>query len=221
MVKLTKENILFTLFVLFVMGITISPTLFPGFFNPIVEFIRMEATSFGVFTPLILIIMLVVATVITPIPQSLIIITIGAIYGPVAGFALALVGGVLAASTAFIVARTFGRDVVRRFLPQTHSFYQFFEKNAAWFVFVLRLIPTVSFDLVSYAAGLTKLRYFPFVTATFFGMMPATLSFVLIGAGITETGFYSYVGLALFLILMAVGFFVSKKYMDGANGKKI
>jgi uncharacterized membrane protein YdjX (TVP38/TMEM64 family) len=49
-------------------------------------------------------------------------------------------------------------------------------------VFVARLIPLVSFDLVSYGAGLTRMRFAPFLLATTLGMVPMTLLYNIFGA---------------------------------------
>ena len=51
------------------------------------------------------------------------------------------------------------------------------QKNLALVLLVSRLIPFVSFDIVSYAAGLTPISFFSFATATFLGILP--ISFLL------------------------------------------
>ena len=60
------------------------------------------------------------------------------------------------------------------------------EEHGAILIFVLRLIPLVSFDAISYAAGLSSIRFRAFLLATALGMIPGTLAFVYVGG--SESG---------------------------------
>ena len=51
------------------------------------------------------------------------------------------------------------------------------QRNLTFIVFDSRLMPFVSFDILSYAAGLTPITYARFLLATLFGMLP--ISFLL------------------------------------------
>jgi uncharacterized membrane protein YdjX (TVP38/TMEM64 family) len=59
-------------------------------------------------------------------------------------------------------------------------------------VFVGRLIPGVAFDVISYAAGLTRMRFRTFIFATTLGIFPQTLLYSYLGQRAPE-----YVGLFL------------------------
>lgn len=64
-------------------------------------------------------------------------------------------------------------------------------------VFAARLVPGVSFDVISYAAGLTRMRFGGFVVATTLGVMPQTFLYSFLGRQAPE-----YVG--LFFVTTAV-----------------
>ena len=51
----------------------------------------------------------------------------------------------------------------------------FFEKHGTYAIVIARLLPFISFDVVSYAAGLTSMRLSSFLIATGVGQLPATL----------------------------------------------
>jgi len=71
-------------------------------------------------------------------------------------------------------------------------------------VLVLRLFPVVSYDFVSYAAGLTSMRPGAFGLATFAGMLPAAAAFTLIGDSMESARRWSLIGGgALLLALLA------------------
>jgi uncharacterized membrane protein YdjX (TVP38/TMEM64 family) len=57
----------------------------------------------------------------------------------------------------------------------------FFEKYGKWAVLIARLLPFVSFDIVSYAAGLTAMGWWEFIWATGLGQLPATLVYSYVG----------------------------------------
>lgn len=68
------------------------------------------------------------------------------------------------------------------------------EEHGALVVFVLRLIPLVSFDAVSYAAGLSGLPFWKSLLATALGMAPGTFVFVYLGGASPGPGLYVALG---------------------------
>ncbi len=55
------------------------------------------------------------------------------------------------------------------------SIDEFFDKYGKYTILVCRLLPFMSFDIVSYAAGLTSMKFMPFFIATGLGQLPATI----------------------------------------------
>jgi uncharacterized membrane protein YdjX (TVP38/TMEM64 family) len=124
------------------------------------------------------------AVVASPLPSAPIAVAAGAAYGDWLGTALVAAGAVLGATIAFLIARYLGRDAVRRLLGRAIDRGLLGSQNAlTLIVFVSRLMPFVSFDAISYAAGLSVLHLWRFVIATVAGIMPA--SFVLAHLGAT------------------------------------
>jgi uncharacterized membrane protein YdjX (TVP38/TMEM64 family) len=80
---------------------------------------------------------------------------------------------------SFGVARLLGRELIERFLSGHINFCgECSDKLITKAVFASRLMPAVSFDVVSYGAGLTKISLRKFAVATFVGMLPPTLVYV-------------------------------------------
>ena len=82
---------------------------------------------------------------------------------------------------------------------------RFVEEHGAVLIFVLRLIPLVSFDAISYAAGLSSIRFRAFLLATALGMAPGTFAFVFLGG--SESGPWTWavlLGLAVLAIVAYV-----------------
>ncbi len=135
--------------------------------------------------PLAVVVLLALAVVVSPIPSGPIAMAAGALYGPAPGGMLTAIGALLGAMMAFGLARGLGyrplstsnlplADWITR--PRTQA-------SLAFAVFVSRLIPFISFDAVSYIAGLTAIRTISFAVATTLGILPASFAFAALGAG--------------------------------------
>ena len=132
----------------------------------------------GYFGPLAIIGLLSVAIVLNPIPSAPIALVAGAAYGHVWGTIYVVIGAEIGALIAFAIARLVGYRVLRGWLGNRLSLGSLTSQNALMAaVFVSRLLPFISFDLVSYAAGLTPLTAWRFAVATLAGIIP--VSFIL------------------------------------------
>lgn len=148
------------------------------------EALRALVARAGPWGPVLVIGLMCLAVVASPLPSAPIAVAAGAAYGDWLGTALVAAGAVLGATIAFLIARYLGRDAVRRLLGRAIDRGLLGSQNAlTLIVFVSRLMPFVSFDAISYAAGLSVLHLWRFVIATVAGIMPA--SFVLAHLGAT------------------------------------
>ena len=94
-----------------------------------------------------------------------------------------LIGAEAGALIAFAIARLLGCDVMRKFRRQRTSLQLLCSQNTLMaIVFISRLLPFISFDVVSYAAGLTPLSFWRFVVATLAGIIPASFLLAHFGA---------------------------------------
>ncbi len=132
--------------------------------------------------PLLVVGLMALAVVFNPLPSAPVALAAGALYGHGWGTLWVVLGATLGAGIAFLIARHVARDWVETRL-QGHMFWQKWNdpNRLMAAVFVSRLLPFLSFDLVSYAAGLTRLDLLRFLLATTAGLVPA--SFLLAHAG--------------------------------------
>jgi uncharacterized membrane protein YdjX (TVP38/TMEM64 family) len=129
----------------------------------------------GILGPLAIVALLAAAIVLNPIPSAPIALAAGAAYGHLWGTVYVVVGAEIGALIAFGIARLVGYEVLRRWLGSRLSLGSLASQNALMAaVFASRLLPFVSFDLVSYAAGLTPLTAWRFAVATLAGIIPAS-----------------------------------------------
>jgi uncharacterized membrane protein YdjX (TVP38/TMEM64 family) len=132
----------------------------------------------GIWGPLLIIGLMTVAVVASPLPSAPIAMAAGAAYGHVWGTVQVVIGAELGALIAFGLARILGHDVLRRVFGTSVDAGLLGSQNAlTWTVFASRLMPFISFDIISYAAGLSRLHAWRFALATLAGIIPT--SFVL------------------------------------------
>lgn len=86
------------------------------------------------------------------------------------------------------IARAMGRSTVERLfggsavLAGTDRFFATYGTHS---VLIAHLLPFIGFDVVSYAAGLTPMRFGRFLLATGIGQLPATLLYSRLGQSVT------------------------------------
>jgi uncharacterized membrane protein YdjX (TVP38/TMEM64 family) len=108
------------------------------------------------------------------------------------------------AMLCFLLARALGRDTVEKLAGKgvLKGVEAYFTKYGSKTILICRLLPFVSFDAVSYFAGLTSVRFWPFVIATGLGQLPATIVYSYVGGMLT--GGVKYLVTAL-LCIFALG----------------
>ena len=137
--------------------------------------LRSQIAEFGLLGPLLVISLMTGAIVFSPLPSAPIALAAGAAYGHLWGTVYILVGAELGALVAFALGRLLGRDIVGHWFDRHISFGRATSQGGLMaIVLVSRLLPFVSFDVVSYAAGLTPLAAWRFALATFVGILPAS-----------------------------------------------
>lgn len=151
--------------------------------------VRGLLDGLGPWGPAALVGAMAVAIVFSPVPSAPIALAAGAVYGRTWGTVYAVVGAEIGALVAFGLARKLGRPFVARILPGHLLEEDDGDGRSQWLlaggVLVARLVPFISFDAVSYLAGLTRLRLPLFAGATLVGMIPMTFLFAHLGGAMT------------------------------------
>jgi uncharacterized membrane protein YdjX (TVP38/TMEM64 family) len=137
----------------------------------------------GVAGIFIFIIVYAIATVLLA-PGAILTIGAGFAFGIWKGFLAVSGGATLGASLAFLVARFIARDKIEAIAKGNEKFRNIdsaIGKQGAKLIFLLRLSPVIPFNLSNYFYGLTGVKFWPYVLASWIGMMPGTLLYVYIG----------------------------------------
>ena len=174
--------------------------------DAVIEYIR----SFGGYAVAVSFCLMVFSSLLAPLPAFLITVSNAAIFGWWQGAILSWSSAMVGAGLCFLIARALGRDVVEKFAGKgaLAGVEGYFEKYGSKTILVCRLLPFVSFDAVSYFAGLTPIKFWPFFLATGLGQLPATIVYSYVGGMLSGgarwlvTGLLCLFGLAIFSTIL-------------------
>ena len=168
--------------------------------------LRDYIVSFGLWAPVASCFLMVLQALVAPVPSFLITFANGLAFGVFWGWMLSLFGHVLAASVCFGISRALGRVPVEVLVGKTglESADRWFARWGVYAVFAGRLLPGVAFDAISYAAGLTNMRFRNFIAATALGIFPQTFLYSYLGRQAPEYVTLFLVTSVIFLLVVIV-----------------
>jgi pyruvate/2-oxoglutarate dehydrogenase complex dihydrolipoamide dehydrogenase (E3) component/uncharacterized membrane protein YdjX (TVP38/TMEM64 family) len=106
----------------------------------------------------------------------------GAVFGLLHGTVLVSFASTLGATLAFLVARVLLRAPLRaRYGERLRTFDAGIERDGAFYLFTLRLVPLFPFFMINLMAGLTALRTWTYFWVSQLGMLPGTVVYVYAG----------------------------------------
>lgn len=164
----------------------------------------------GIWGPIIIVILMTIAVVASPIPSAPIALAAGAAYGHTLGTLYIVVGAFCGALIAFGLSRWLGRSVIQSWFRESLETGLLGSQNALTVtVFFSRILPFVSFDMISYAAGLSKIKLWRFAAATLLGVIPTAFLMAHFGEmaieGDTSLAFWLSLALGVVVALPLVG----------------
>lgn len=170
--------------------------------NP--ERIVVHLHDVGPFGPILFMALMATSVVISPLPDLPLVIAAGATFGTILGTTYSVIGAEIGAIMSFLIGRRLGREVLTRILHTNVTFCErCSDRHLAIFVFLARLLPVFSFDLVSYGAGLTNMSFRTFALVTFVGMIPPTFALTYAGSQVASGAWLMMVlGLAMVAMML-------------------
>lgn len=187
-----------------------------------VEVIKEYILSFGIWAPVVSFFLMIFQAIAAPLPAFLITFANAGLFGWVWGALLSWVSAMAGAALCFYIAKFFGRSAVEKLTGKfaLDSIDGFFEKYGNYTILITRLLPFVSFDLISYAAGLTSMSFWSFFWATGLGQLPATIVYSYVG-GILTGGAKKFIMGLFILFALSVFIFLFKKIWDDRQKKGV
>lgn len=178
--------------------------------------VRDYLLSFGFWAPFISFLLMILQSVAAPLPAFLLTFANAALFGWFWGAVLSWTSAMAGAALCFWLARFYGRGVVSKLTtaPALESIDKFFGRYGNNAVLIARLLPFISFDLVSYAAGLTPMGWGAFLLATGLGQLPATVIYSIAGENLTGGAQTFVYGLFIVFALGALSWMLKRWWSD-------
>ncbi len=184
--------------------------------------VREFVASYGRYAAAVSFGLMILQSVAAPLPAFLLTFANANLFGWWQGAILSWTSAMAGAAVCFYIARILGRDAAEKLtskagLEQIDGFFEKYGKNT---ILICRLLPFVSFDLVSYAAGLTSMSFWSFFIATGIGQLPATLVYSYVGGMLTGGARLFVTGLMILFALSALIVMLRRIYMEKQRKKQ-
>ena len=149
----------------------------------------------------------------------------GAIFGLLWGTILVSFASTIGATLAFVASRFLLRDSIQnRYSDHLRSVNEGIEKDGAFYLFTLRLVPLFPFFIINLVMGLAPIRAVAFAVVSQLGMFPGTLVYVNAGTQIAKIDSLSGIlspGLLLSFALLGLFPLAAKKFVYYINARKM
>lgn len=186
------------------------------------DVVREFVASYGEYAALASFLLMIFQSVAAPLPAFLLTLANANLFGWWQGAILSWSSAMAGAAVCFFIARILGRDAAERLtskagIAQIDTFFEKYGRNT---ILICRLLPFISFDIVSYAAGLTSMSFGSFFLATGIGQLPATIVYSYVGGMLTGGAQLLMTGLLILFALSALVVMLRKIYMDRQSTRK-
>ncbi|MEX2756307.1 MAG: TVP38/TMEM64 family protein, partial [Candidatus Sigynarchaeota archaeon] len=124
-----------------------------------------------------------VQSLLVPIPSELILLMTGILWGSVGGTLLGIGGSIFTGALAYSITLRGGRPIAEKLVPKRFldPLDNLINRYGTWFIFIMRAVPLMAFDPISYASGLLKINFKKYMIATIAGSIPRALFYALLG----------------------------------------
>lgn len=178
-----------------------------------------------VLTSLVYFVIYIISTALSIPGATVLTLLGGAIFGLGYGLLLISFASSIGATLAFLLSRTLLRETVeKKFASKIKKLNQGVEKEGAFYLFTLRLVPIFPFFLINLGMGLTRLKTVTFYAVSQLGMLPGTAVYVNAGVQLSQIdslkGIISFDVLGSF-VLLGVFPIIGKKFVEFLNARKV
>lgn len=184
--------------------------------------VRDFVESYGIYAAAVSFLLMILQSIAAPLPAFLLTFANANLFGWWKGAILSWSSAMAGAAVCFYIARILGRDVVEKLTSKAglKQIDDFFEKHGRMSILIARLLPFISFDIVSYAAGLTSMSFGSFFIATGIGQLPATIIYSYVGSMLTGGAKMFVTGLLLLFAMSALIVLLKQLYNEKQKKKE-
>lgn len=181
--------------------------IFPSQFFGNQETIRGFVSQFGIFAPLVFVLIQILQVVITPFSHYAVSIAGGFIFGVWQGFFYNWVGRVIGTAIAFYLGRYFCRRIIKHVVkPATIKKYDYYFEKGKILLFLAYFLPFFPDDELSYLAGISAIKPKVFLPLMAVGHVSGSLALAYLGNGIQSVKEPMFIFLSLITLVAGICF---------------
>lgn len=180
--------------------------------------------DFGIAAPIIYIISFIILPIFF-FPVPVLALVAGILFGVVNGSIYTIIGALINSAIMYYLSLFFTSNIKNKINSKIkndkikNAMLGNNQKSLFILFFVLRLIPLVSYNIVNYISGLTKIKISTYLISTFLGITPGTIVFLNAGSKLKDVNSIEFLYAIIFLIaLIILSIALLKFYIKDRNG---
>lgn len=153
-------------------------------------------------------------------PVPVIVLAGGTIFGLFNGTLYTMIGVLINTPIMYFIGRFLLKDFVHNFVDNhmseklRNALKSTNQKVLALVLFIIRLSPIFSYNLVNYISGVTEIKFLPYILTTIAGVLPGVIVFINIGENVLNVGSKEFfISLSFLLVLVIISAIISKIFL--------
>ncbi len=183
--------ILFTIIIIISIYVFVQTIIKKTFlFETIRDYFILPLLELSFWAVFIFLFLMVLQSLIAPIPSELVLLSGAMIFGLWKGVILGIIGSMLSAAITYYISNKGGRAILEAtgekigLADKMISIMdEWIERWGFWAIVVGRAVPVIMFDPVSYAAGISNIKPKHYYIATLIGSIPRAIFYAYLGYG--------------------------------------
>ena len=159
-------------------------------------------------------------------PVPVIVLAGGTIFGLFKGSLYTMIGVLINTPIMYFIGRFLLKDFVHKFVNNHMSaklrsaLESTNQKVLSLVLFIIRLSPIFSYNLVNYISGVTEINFLPYILTTIAGVLPGVIVFINIGENVLNVGSKEFfISLSFLLLLVVISAIISKLFLKNEHEK--
>lgn len=159
-------------------------------------------------------------------PVPVIVLAGGTIFGLFKGSLYTMIGVLINTPIMYFIGRFLLKDFVHKFVNNHMSaklrsaLESTNQKVLSLVLFIIRLSPIFSYNLVNYISGVTEINFLPYILTTIAGVLPGVIVFINIGENVLKVGSKEFfISLSFLLLLVVISAIISKLFLKNEHEK--
>src|SRR5690606_22683733 len=148
--------------------------------------VKKWVEGFGWLGPVVIVLAMILQMFLLVIPTILLMIVAILAYGPIWGSLIIFIAVLIASSVGYMIGKYVGTALIERLLGEktTKKVISFIKDYGFWAVVITRINPFLSNDAISFVAGILKMNYLKFISATALGISPLIILIAVTGKNV-------------------------------------